>query len=53
MDSDKSLLKILKWAGIAALVALPIVVLLKKRKKDESDPPLADDDDIFSSELSD
>jgi hypothetical protein len=53
MDSDKSLIKILKWAGIAALVALPIVVLLKKHKKDEFDPHLADEDDIFSSELSD
>ena len=51
MEDNSTLKKFLKWAGIVALVALPVVDLLK-RKKNRSLEPLADDEsNIFSAEL--
>ncbi len=46
-------MKILKWLGVAALVALPIAVLFSKAKKQEAQTPDTSDDseDIFLSEL--
>ncbi len=45
--------KLLKWLGVAALVAVPIAVLLRKVKKEKEEPEVAEDDndDIFASEL--
>jgi hypothetical protein len=51
MDEEKSILKILKWAGIVALIAVPVFVYLKK-KHDESQPQDRENEmDIFSTEL--
>ena len=50
MDNGK-LKTILTWAGIAALVAIPVVVLLKKRKEEPGEAVMEDDSNIFASEL--
>ena len=51
MEDNTGLKKFFKWAGIIALLALPVVVLLK-RKKDRSVETIADDEsNIFSAEL--
>ncbi len=51
-DTDSGT-KLLKWVGVAALLALPIAVLLRKVKKEKEEPAVVDDDsdDIFASEL--
>jgi len=51
MENDKGLIKVLKWVGIVALVAVPLAVFLKKRKPVESMLRVDDDSDIFSAEL--
>ena len=51
MENDKGLIKVLKWVGIVALVAVPIAVFLKKRKPAESMPHYEDDGDIFAADL--
>jgi len=52
MDEKKGLMKVLKWAGIVALVTVPLVVLLKKRKGEQPVSSSPDDDnDIFEAEL--
>lgn len=51
-DDEKSFFKVLKWAGIVALVTVPLVVYLKKRKADPSVASSSNDDsDIFDAEL--
>ncbi len=53
-DDSKTLKRVLTWVGVAALIALPLVILLrKKRTGPEAEP--ADDDsmDIYSAELKD
>ena len=52
MNDDNGVMKFLKWAGIAALVAIPVMVFIRKRKIEGPEAPLpADDADIFSAEL--
>jgi hypothetical protein len=51
VEDDKSFNKILKWAGILALIAVPVYLVLKKRKADEKDPYTDDDSNIFAAEL--
>ena len=53
MNDDMNLKKILKWAGLAALVAVPVYFILKKRKSAEDEPVVADDADIFAPDLQD
>jgi hypothetical protein len=51
-DDEKSFFKVLKWAGIVALVTVPLVVYLNKRKADAAVPSSSNDDsDIFDAEL--
>ena len=54
MDEDKSVVKVLKWVGIIALVALPIAIMLKKRK-DEIPVRIRheEDTDYYSPEFDD
>ena len=51
MENDKGFIKVLKWVGIVALVAVPLAVFLKKRKPAESMSRVEDESDIFASEL--
>jgi len=51
MEKESNVMKFLKWAGLVALVSLPLVVFLKKRKPEISDPAGEDDSNIFASEL--
>jgi len=51
MNEDTGLKKILKWAGLVALIALPVVVILKKRKSSQAEISADDDSNIFSDEL--
>ena len=51
MDEGTGLKKILKWAGIVTIIALPVIVLLKKRKNCSSDVPEDDESNIFTAEL--
>ena len=50
-DNQKGFTKVLKWAGIIALVALPVMIILKKRKTQEAYSTLDDEANIFSDEL--
>jgi len=51
MTEDSGLKKILKIAGIVALIAVPVLILMKKRKNQSSEEQTDDDSNIFSSEL--
>ena len=51
MEEEKNLKKVLKWAGIAALIAVPVIVLLKKKRNQHPDYDREDDSNIFASEL--
>jgi hypothetical protein len=51
MEKDSNVMKFLKWAGLLALVSLPLVVFLKKRKPEISDSAGEDDSNIFAAEL--
>jgi len=51
MEDESRLKLFLKWAGLAALVAIPVMVLLKKRKEQGGKLVEEDDSDIFASEL--
>ena len=51
-NEESSFVKVLKWAGIVALVTVPLVVLLKKKNAEQAVPPSqSDDSDIFDAEL--
>lgn len=51
-DEEKGIVNVLKWAGILALVTVPLVAYLKKKKGDQSIPGSSDDDsNIFEAEL--
>ena len=52
MHVESTAMKFLKWAGIAALVAVPLLVILKKISSKE-EPDRYDERDIFSAELED
>jgi hypothetical protein len=51
MSEDNGLKKILKVAGIVALIAVPVLILMKKVKNQSSSKSGDDDTNIFSSEL--
>jgi hypothetical protein len=52
MDEEKNIMKVLKWAGIIVLVALPIAILLKKRRAEVPVPVQREDDaDFYTSDL--
>jgi hypothetical protein len=51
MTEDTGLKKILKIAGIVALIAVPVLILMKKKKNQSSAETNDDDTNIFSSEL--
>jgi len=52
MDDSKGVLKLLKWMGVVAIIALPLAFFLKKRKPEPPSYTLPDDDsNIFASEL--
>lgn len=51
INEDKELVKILKWAGIVALIAVPIIVFLKKNKDKQSSNNLEDESNIYSTEF--
>ncbi|MBI4548180.1 MAG: hypothetical protein HY707_09375 [Ignavibacteriae bacterium] len=50
-ENDKEFMTILKWAGVVALVAVPLVLFLKKLKAQEIDETTEDDANIFAGEL--
>lgn len=46
--------KILKWAGIVALIAVPVYLVLRKKKEEAPETPSTyeeDDSNIFAAEL--
>jgi len=49
--NDGTLKRILTWAGIAALVAIPVMVLMKKQKEEPAEGLMEDDSNIFAAEL--
>jgi len=52
MDEEKKLPKLVRWAGIVALIAIPVVVLLKARKANRASEPAENEEaDIFAAEL--
>ena len=48
----KSISKFLKWMGIMAIAAVPVVLILKKLRTEQSGTPDEDNGDIFADELS-
>ena len=50
VEEEKGLVKVLKWAGIIALIAVPVFMVLKQKKRgvDSIDE---DDSNIFTSEF--
>lgn len=50
MDEEKGLIRVLKWAGIIALIAVPVFMVLKKKRPD-LDAVDMDDSNIFAAEL--
>jgi len=51
MKEDTGFKKILKIAGIVALIAVPVFLIIKKKKKQSSRGINDDDSNIFSSDL--
>lgn len=51
MDQDKDIVKVLKWAGIAILITVPLIFLLRKVGIREKDSVEDDEANIFASEL--
>ena len=51
IDEDKGLIKVLKWAGILALIAVPVFMVLKKKQQQNTDATDGDDSNIFAAEL--
>ena len=49
-DESKKLSNFLKWVGIAALAAVPVILLVKKMKAKQD--AVHDESDIFDEELS-
>ena len=43
--------KVLKWAGIVALIALPVIFLMKKKPAEAHGTSEKDDSNIFAEEL--
>jgi predicted transcriptional regulator len=51
MNEDKEIVKILKWAGIVALIAVPVIVFFKNKKDKQSSNNIEDESNIYSSEF--
>lgn len=51
MDEEKGLIRVLKWAGIIALIAVPVFMVLQKKKAKNPDAMSDDDSNIFAAEL--
>jgi hypothetical protein len=51
MNDNKDFMKVLKWAGIIALIAVPVFMVLKKKQQRDADRTDEDDANIFSAEL--
>ena len=51
MDDEKNFKNFLKWAGIVALIAVPVYLVLRKRKSEDKDAYTDDDSNIFAAEL--
>ena len=51
MEEDSGLNNILKWAGIMALIAVPVFLVLRKYRSQERESYADDDSNIFASEL--
>lgn len=54
MENEVNFKKILKWAGIVALIAVPVYLVLRKKKSETPEMPemyAEDDSNIFASEL--
>ena len=50
-NEDEGLVRVLKWAGILALIAVPVYMVLKKQSEKRSDIMYEDEANIFASEL--
>ncbi len=52
MDKDNNNFSLLKWLGVALLIAIPVYMVAKFVLKEETEVPQDfDDDNIFASEL--
>ncbi len=51
MDDNKDFMKVLKWAGIIALVAVPVIMVLRNRHQQDAERVDDDEANIFASEL--
>jgi hypothetical protein len=48
---EKEIVKVLKWAGILALLAVPVYMVFKKKNGRTKDDVSEDESNIFASEL--
>ena len=51
MEEDQGILRVLKWAGVIALIAVPVYLVLKNRRPEEAMTVDEDDSNIFAAEL--
>ena len=51
MEESNGLKKVLKWAGIAALVAIPFLIFIKKRRGEDQTSQTDEESSIFDTEL--
>lgn len=52
-EEEQGLVKVLKWAGIIALIAVPVYMVFKKKSKQSTETMYEDEANIFASELED
>ena len=50
-EDEQGLIKVLKWAGIIALIAVPVYMVLKKKNEERSETMYEDEANIFAAEL--
>ncbi|MBI5021877.1 MAG: hypothetical protein HZB59_10615 [Ignavibacteriales bacterium] len=50
INEDKGLVKILKWAGIVALITVPVIVFLKNKKSKQASDNSEDESSIYSTD---
>ncbi len=48
MDDRSKIKNILKWAGIATLIALPVYLIIKKKKAEDGKTDSSDESKIYS-----
>jgi hypothetical protein len=51
MEEDRGILRVLKWAGVIALIAVPVYLVLKNRRPEDAVNADDDDSNIFAAEL--